>query len=103
MRKTALVDRLVDRVPGVTKQQAGDIVDEYNKAISDAVKQGERVSMNGFGSLKLRHRDARVARNPKTNEKVDVPPRYVVSFKETPALKEELTDLAKKNPNILDK
>ncbi|MDD9856831.1 MAG: integration host factor subunit beta [Gammaproteobacteria bacterium] len=49
--------------------------------MSSALAAGERIEIRGFGSLSLRHRPPRTARNPKTGEEVQVPEKYVPHFK----------------------
>jgi integration host factor subunit beta len=47
----------------------------------DALDQGERIEIRGFGSFDLRHRLPRIARNPKTGEAVNLPAKVAVHFK----------------------
>ena len=49
--------------------------------MADALAQGERIEIRGFGSFDLRHRPPRIARNPRTGEAVDLPAKVTVHFK----------------------
>ena len=49
--------------------------------MTEALVRGEKVELRGFGSLRIRHRKPRAARNPKTGAAVDVPPKRVLKFK----------------------
>jgi len=49
--------------------------------LEDALAQGERIEIRGFGSFNLRHRSPRIARNPKTGEAVNLPAKVAVHFK----------------------
>jgi integration host factor subunit beta len=58
------------------------------KSIIDALHRGEKIELRGFGSFRLRKREPRKGRNPKTGDKVDVPPKKVPYFKPGKELKE---------------
>jgi len=64
------------------------IVDTVFKSIIDALHRGEKIELRGFGSFRLRKREPRKGRNPKTGDKVDVPPKKVPYFKPGKELKE---------------
>ena len=51
------------------------------ETMTEALVRGEKVELRGFGSLRIRHRKPRAARNPKTGAAVDVPPKRVLKFK----------------------
>ena len=54
----------------------------------DALHRGEKIELRGFGSFRLRRREPRKGRNPKTGDKVDVPPKRVPYFKPGKELKD---------------
>ena len=58
------------------------------KSNIDALHRGEKIELRGFGSFRLRRREPRKGRNPKTGDKVDVPPKKVPYFKPGKELKE---------------
>ena len=78
----------VAHAAGLTKKDAEIIVDTVLGNIVEALHRGEKVELRGFGSFRLRRRESRRGRNPKTGERVDVPPRRVPYFKAGKELKE---------------
>ena len=75
-------------VSDLTKKHSEVIVDTVFKSIIDALHRGEKIELRGFGSFRLRRREPRKGRNPKTGDKVDVPPKKVPYFKPGKELKE---------------
>ncbi len=87
MTKANLVDE-VSRVSDLTKKHSEVIVETLFRSIIDALHRGEKIELRGFGSFRLRRREARKGRNPKTGEKVDVPSKRVPYFKPGKELKQ---------------
>ena len=87
MTKAALVDE-VARVADLTKKHSEVIVDTVFRSIIDALHRGEKIELRGFGSFRLRRREPRKGRNPKTGDRVDVPSKRVPYFKPGKELKE---------------
>ncbi len=87
MTKAELVEE-VSRVSDLTKKHSEVIVDTVFKSIIDALHRGEKIELRGFGSFRLRKREPRKGRNPKTGDKVDVPPKRVPYFKPGKELKD---------------
>ncbi len=87
MTKAELVEE-VSKVSDLTKKHSEVIVDTVFKSIIDALHRGEKIELRGFGSFRLRRREPRKGRNPKTGDKVDVPPKKVPYFKPGKELKE---------------
>src|SRR6266852_6369781 len=79
MTKAELVEE-VSRVSDLTKK--------HSEVIVDTLHRGEKIELRGFGSFRLRKREPRKGRNPKTGDKVDVPPKKVPYFKPGKELKE---------------
>jgi integration host factor subunit beta len=63
-------------------------VDTVFRSIVDALHRGEKIELRGFGSFRLRQREPRKGRNPKTGDRVDVPPKKVPYFKPGKELKD---------------
>ena len=93
MTKAELVEE-VSRVSDLTKKHSEVIVDTVFQSIIDALNRGEKIELRGFGSFRLRQREPRKGRNPKTGDKVDVPPKKVPYFKPG----KELKDLINQSP-----
>ena len=87
MTKAELVDE-VAKVVQLTKKQAETIVNIVFDSIVDSLRAGQKIELRGFGSFRLRKREPRKGRNPKTGDKVDVPPKKVPYFKPGKELKE---------------
>lgn len=87
MTKAELVEE-VSRVSDLSKKHSEIIVETVFKSIIDALHRGEKIELRGFGSFRLRKRESRKGRNPKTGDKVDVPPKRVPYFKPGKELKD---------------
>ena len=87
LTKAALIEE-VAHAAGVTKRRAEIIVDTLFRSIAEALHQGERVELRGFGSFRLRRRGPHRGRNPRTGDRVDVPSKRVAYFKPGKELKE---------------
>src|SRR5262252_386054 len=87
MTKAELVED-VARAAELTKKDSEVIVEEVFKNIIQALNRGEKIELRGFGSFRVRQRDARRGRNPKTRAPVDIPAKRVPYFKPGKELKE---------------
>src|SRR5438067_5274203 len=87
MTKAELVEE-VARAAELTKKDSEVIVDEVFKNIIQALNQGEKIELRGFGSFRVRERGARRGRNPKTGAPVDIPAKRVPYFKPGKEMKE---------------
>ena len=87
MTKAALIEE-VARVSELTKKHSEVIVDTVFRSITAALQRGEKIELRGFGSFRLRRREPRKGRNPKTGDRVDVPSKRVPYFKPGKDLKE---------------
>ena len=90
MNKGELVDRIADRA-SVTKKQADAVLSAVIEVIVDAVSEGEKVTLVGFGSFEKRYRKAREGRNPKTRTKMLIPETYVPAFSAGKQVKEKVS------------
>lgn len=88
MTKSALIEKIAAKMDGLTKKQTELVVETIFDSIKEALADGGKVEIRGFGNFKLRSRKARKARNPKTGEAVDVPPKKVPYFKVGKELRE---------------
>lgn len=92
MTKSELIQRLAEKNPNLYLRDIERIVDTVFDQISEALVQGDRVELRGFGAFSIKHRDARMGRNPRTGESVHVPAKRLPFFKAGKALREELND-----------
>ena len=93
MTKAELVEE-VARATELTKKDSETVVDTVFQAIPDAINRGDKLELRGFGSFRLRKRQPRTGRNPRTGARVDVPPKRVPYFKPGKELKDLLHDSA---------
>ncbi len=90
MNKSELID-VAARNAGVTKASAGQVVEAALEAISDALKNGDSVSLVGFGTFSVRERGARTGRNPRTGESIEIAASRIPGFKAGKALKDAVS------------
>jgi len=79
MNKGELVDVVAEKA-SVTKKQADAVLSAALEAIMEAVSDGDKVTLVGFGSFESRERKAREGRNPKTGDKMEIPATRVPAF-----------------------
>jgi integration host factor subunit beta len=81
MIKSELVQKISDRNPHLYHRDVERIVNRVLDEIVGAMRDGERVELRGFGAFSVKSRDARLGRNPRTGDSVDVVPKRVPFFK----------------------
>jgi len=89
MTKADLIDE-VAKVSNLTKKESETIVNTVFENITEALVKGDKVELRGFGSFRIRHRNARKGRNPKTGSSVNVPEKRVPFFKVGKRLREHV-------------
>ena len=96
MTKSELIARLAERFPQLVAKDAELAVKVILDAMTEALAQGDRIEIRGFGSFSLNHRPPRIGRNPRSGERVDVPEKWVPHFKAGKELRERVdaADLA---------
>ena len=92
MTKAELVEKVSGQI-NLTKKQTEVVVNTVFQSITDSLSDGKKVELRGFGSFRIRERNARVGRNPKSGAQVDVPAKRVPFFKAG----KELRELVDKN------
>ncbi|MEM9822400.1 MAG: HU family DNA-binding protein [Bacteroidota bacterium] len=80
MNKGELINKLAEDA-NLTKVQATEAVNCVINCIGNTLKDGEKVSLVGFGTFTMSTRDERMGRNPRTGESITIPKRNVVKFK----------------------
>ena len=76
MTKADLVQLASEAIgPGITKKDCAVVVDAFLNSIKDAMAEHKNIEIRGFGTFKVRERKSRLARNPRTGDPVEVPPR----------------------------
>jgi len=87
MIKADLINKL-SKDMDITKQEAENGVNIFFDTLKEAIKRGEEIELRGFGSFRIRKRDPRSGRNPRTGERVKVPAKKVIYFKPSKILKQ---------------
>lgn len=87
MTKTELAANVAEK-SGITKKDADHILNAVFETIKQALVEGDKVQVIGFGTFEIRSRSARKGRNPQTGEEIDIPASKLPSFKAGKALKE---------------
>ena len=77
---------------GVTKKEAGDLVDEVFGLMRDTLIDGEKVKISGFGNFVVRDKAARRGRNPQTSEEIIIARRRVLNFRPSQVLRSALNE-----------
>ncbi len=92
MIKSELVQRIADRNPHLYLRDVEKIVNAILDEIVKALPRGDRVELRGFGAFSVKHRDARLGRNPRTGAHVSVDEKAVPFFKTGKEMRERLND-----------
>ncbi len=89
MNKAQLVEEVSDKV-GITKKDAGNVVDAVTRTITNTLKKGEKVTLVGFGTFEVRRRKARRGVNRQTREALNIPEKNVIRFRVGKGLRERV-------------
>ncbi len=81
MTKSELIMRLAEKNPHLYYRDVERIVSTIFDEIAGALSRGDRVELRGFGALSVKRRNARIGRNPRTGESVNVAEKHVPFFK----------------------
>ena len=87
MNKTELVAVVAEK-SGITKKDAERVVSATFETITAQLMKGEKVQISGFGIFEVKEREARVGRNPRTKEAIEIPASKAPAFKPSKALKD---------------
>jgi integration host factor subunit beta len=93
MIKSELVQRIATRNPHLYLRDVEKIVNAILDEITGALSRGDRVELRGFGAFSVKHRDARVGRNPRTGAHVPVNEKTVPFFKTGKEMRERLNQV----------
>ena len=89
MNKTELIAAVAEKA-GMTKKDAERVVNATIDTIAQNLLKGEKVSLSGFGIFEVKAREARVGRNPRTKETIQIPATRMPVFKASKALKDSV-------------
>jgi integration host factor subunit beta len=88
--RSELIQIITDQNPHLYQRDVERIVNTVFDEITDAMANGDRVELRGFGAFSVKRRDARVGRNPRTGASVDVEEKHVPFFKTGKLLRDRL-------------
>ena len=89
MNKTELISACAEST-GLSKKDSERVLNAAIDAITEALVQGEKVQISGFGIFETKNREARIGRNPHTKETIEIPATRVPGFKASKALKDSV-------------
>jgi len=98
--KSILIKRIADKETRLPNKVISEVITEILNYVMESLARGEHMEVRGFGSLKLRHRARRCARNPKTGESVKMDCKYVPYFKPGKELREAIKQNMSNNKSI---
>jgi integration host factor subunit beta len=90
--KKEIVKQISERI-GLTQLKTKEIVQQTFDAIVETLLEVGRIELRNFGVFEVKQRKARKARNPRTGERVDVPPKNVVTFKPGKEMEEKVREM----------
>ncbi len=90
MKRSELVDELAKEYPHLYHRDIEKVVDVFYSSIADALANGQRVELRGFGAFSIKERRPRIARNPKNGNRVAVSSKKTVYYKPGKELKERI-------------
>ena len=91
MNKTELVAAVAEK-SGLTKKDAERVVSATFETITAELMKGEKVQISGFGIFEVKAREARVGRNPRTKEAIEIPASKAPAFKASKTLKDAVSE-----------
>ena len=101
MTKADLIEE-VSRVVELTRKESEVIVEAIFDSVVRSLRTGDKIEIRGFGSFRTRERQARIGRNPKTGERVEVPSKRIPYFKPSKELKDLVNEGAAATVSLAD-
>ncbi|MFM1847042.1 MAG: hypothetical protein RL417_516 [Pseudomonadota bacterium] len=92
MNKSELIEKLAERT-GINVMQSEEVVNLIYKKMRETMVSGGRIEIRGFGSFVVKEYQSYQGRNPKTGEKIAVPPKKLPFFKVGKELKERIDNV----------
>ena len=88
MNKAALVTKIAEKTD-ISKKNVEAVLNAFTDSVLEALKEGEKVQLMGFGSFEVKERAARVGRKPSTGEAIEIPAKKIPAFKPGKGFKDE--------------
>lgn len=94
MTKSELIEVVAAKVANFSRKDIEIIVDTLFKSMTDTLSKGSKVEIRGFGSFKIKKREGRQGRNPKSGENIFIEPKKVPFFKAGKEIRERINNKA---------
>ena len=91
MTKAEIVNR-VAHATGMSRKDAINALEIFLSSIKEGLKQGEKISLVGFGTFYIKHKKARNGRNPRTGDRIHIPPKLIATFKPGKSFRQLIND-----------
>ena len=92
MNKSELMSAIA-QAAGITNQKADEVIKALTNAVTETLKKGDKVVLNGFGSFEVSTRSARIGRNPGTGKEIKIAERIAPKFKAGKTLKDAVATI----------
>ncbi len=89
--KKDLVERISDRT-GLTQVDTKIVLESFLESLADTLQSGNNIEIRGFGRFKVKKKNARTARNPRTNESIQVEQGFKPTFEASKELRKRVND-----------
>lgn len=93
MTKSELAKMIASKYPYLYAKDIQNIIDDIFAEITQSLSDGYRIELRGFGAFSLRQRKPRVARNPKTEQRLELGARHSLYFRASKELREKLNSI----------
>ena len=89
MTKADIIEGVYEKV-GFSKKESAEIVELVFDTVKETLERGDKIKISGFGNFQVRHKKARVGRNPQTGKEIEISARRVLTFRPSQVLKASL-------------
>ncbi len=99
MTKADIIEGVYEKV-GFSKKESAEIVELVFDTVKETLERGDKIKISGFGNFQVRHKNARVGRNPQTGEEIKISERRVLTFRPSQVLKSALNGSAEAGDGV---
>lgn len=97
MTKAEIIEAICERVGAMSRREAAAVVDVVFATMKETLGAGYKIKLTGFGNFTVRDKGPRPGLNPRTGERIMLPPRRVVRFKPSPRLKARINRVGRRS------
>jgi DNA-binding protein HU-beta len=91
MTKAEIINKIAQRT-GMSRKDSIVALEIFLESIKDSLREGDKVSLVGFGTFYMKQKNSRNGRNPRTGEKIRIPPKQIATFKPGKAFRDLIND-----------